>query len=634
MDELRMSVAIPIIRTDLPVLIFGGCYSNLQATSALLEHSVRLNIPANRRICTGDIVAYGADAEACAALVRRAVDNVVLGNCEQSLANEANDCGCGFQQDSDCDRLSKAWFSHANRQVTLETRNWMASLPRRIDLEIGGFRFAVVHGGVEQINRFIFASTNVEIKRRELDRAGVDGVIGGHSGLPFSQSIAGRLWHNSGSVGMPANDGTNRVWFSVIFPTEGGLEIEHRTISYDCAAAAASMRKAALPAEYSDALETGLWASCDILPTMEIKERGIPLVENCVLWLREKSSKRRGKITSLTLWPQANVNQTRQLSKSKFSDPLVTADGQSRASVELQELETLWFNTGTLCNIECRNCYIESSPKNDRLAYLKHSEVVPFLDEIKNDGLATREIGFTGGEPFMNPDILFMMEDCLRRGFEVLVLTNAMRPMQRSRRQLLDLQLQGGEKLNLRVSLDHYRSDRHEDERGPRTYRPTLDGLIWLSRNGFNVSVAGRTMWNEDIAVERAGYAALFAEHAIGIDAYDPSQLILFPEMDSRADVPEITTKCWGILGKSPSDVMCSRSRMIVRRKGDDRPTVVACTLLPYEKGFELGSTLRGAVGPVALNHPHCARFCVLGGASCSVATGANTTSHRLVAAE
>jgi hypothetical protein len=195
-----------------------------------------------------------------------------------------------------------------------------------------------------------------------------------------------------------------------------------------------------------------------------------------------------------------------------------------------------------------------------------------------------------------------------------------MLPMQRLKRSLLDLKSKYGSRFKVRISLDHYSSARHEDERGPDTFQKTLSGLIWLARNGFNVSVAGRTMWGEDQLAERSGYAALFAEHSVAIDADDPIQLVLFPEMDARVDVPEITNRCWGILGKSPADVMCSHSRMVVKRKGSDRPTVVACTLIPYEKGFELGPTLKDASRQVALNHPHCARFCILGGASCSVA--------------
>jgi hypothetical protein len=88
--------------------------------------------------------------------------------------------------------------------------------------------------------------------------------------------------------------------------------------------------------------------------------------------------------------------------------------------------------------------------------------------------------------------------------------------------------------------------------------------------------------------------------------------------MDDAADVPEISEGCWAITGVSPSSLMCATSRMVVKAKGAAAPHVVACTLLPYDPQFALGETLAGAARPVPLNHPHCARFCVLGGASCS----------------
>jgi sulfatase maturation enzyme AslB (radical SAM superfamily) len=318
----------------------------------------------------------------------------------------------------------------------------------------------------------------------------------------------------------------------------------------------------------------------------------------------------------LTLDPDSDVVPVR--SPRKFMNPHITACGQTRAKVVLRRLRTLWFNTGTLCNITCRNCYIESSPRNDRLVYLKRSEVAGYLDEIEHDGWGTEEIGFTGGEPFMNPDIISMLEDSLRRRFQVLVLTNAMRPMQRHKANLVDLKTRFGDELTIRVSLDHFTPERHASERGPGTFKPALEGLIWLAHNGFSVAVAGRTMWGEDLATVRAGYAALFAEHSIHIDARNPAELVLFPEMDSNTDVPEITAACWDILNKSPADMMCSDSRMVVKRQGSDHPSVVACTLLPYDERFELGPTLRDGAGTVSLNHPHCSKFCVLGGASCS----------------
>jgi len=313
----------------------------------------------------------------------------------------------------------------------------------------------------------------------------------------------------------------------------------------------------------------------------------------------------------------------------KFSNPDRTAKGERRARVALRKLETLWINTGTLCNIECANCYIESSPKNDSLVYFSAEDARTVYDEIAELDLGTREIGFTGGEPFLNPDMIEMARDALARGFEVLILTNAMRPMQRPKVKdgLLALQRDHGARLTLRVSMDHYSAELHDTERGPGSFDQSRDGLDWLSRNGFNVSIAGRTMWDEPEAEAREGYARLIAERGWPIDASDPSQLVLFPEMDEKADVPEITENCWRILGMSPDSVMCASSRMIVKRKGAKEPTVLPCTLLPYDTAFEMGASLRESFGAdggmfeqgaVKLCHPHCSKFCVLGGASCS----------------
>jgi sulfatase maturation enzyme AslB (radical SAM superfamily) len=309
---------------------------------------------------------------------------------------------------------------------------------------------------------------------------------------------------------------------------------------------------------------------------------------------------------------------TRVLDPAKFRDPFVTAQGETRATVALRALETLWFNTGTLCNLTCRNCYIESSPRNNRLAYLSAAEVLRYLDEIAHDRLPVKLIGFTGGEPFMNPDIIEMLDCVLSRGLDALVLTNAMKPLRKVRTELLALRERHRDRLTIRVSIDHYDPAIHEEERGRRSWAPALDGLIWLASNGFKLDVAGRRFTGESESQLRAGFARLFSAHGIAVDAFDPVRLMLFPEMEPERDVPEITTACWGILQKSPDDVMCASARMVVKRQGTSVPVVLACTLLPYDPRFEMGTTLAEASGRVSLNHPFCSSFCVLGGASCS----------------
>jgi len=308
------------------------------------------------------------------------------------------------------------------------------------------------------------------------------------------------------------------------------------------------------------------------------------------------------------------------LDPEKFKDPRITAKGEKRAQVFFKELDTLWFNTGSQCNIECANCYIKSSPTADHFIYLTPEDMTPYLDEIDEMDKGPIEIAFTGGEPYLNPYAIRLSEIVLERGHTLLVLTNAMKPMMRPRVQagLLDLQKRYPGKMTLRVSLDHFTIKGHDQERGNGSFNIALKGLRWLTDNKFDLHIAGRAMFSESEASARTGYAELISLEGWDIDASNPAHVMLFPEMDEQVDVPEITVACWGILNINPNSMMCANSRMIVRRKGESRPVVLACTLLWDDVQFETGKTLKEALGPVALNHPHCAKFCVLGGASCS----------------
>ncbi|MEH6741199.1 MAG: radical SAM protein [Sulfitobacter sp.] len=306
--------------------------------------------------------------------------------------------------------------------------------------------------------------------------------------------------------------------------------------------------------------------------------------------------------------------------QGKFTNPALTAKGEARATVALSNPQTLWFNTGTLCNIECANCYILSSPTNDALVYITAQEVRDYLDQLEDRKWNVSEIAFTGGEPFMNPQMIEITEASLERGYNVLILTNAMMPMMRKkmREGLQRLQATYPDKLTLRISVDHYSRELHDAERGSGAFDKTITGMKWLSENGFTMAVAGRSVFGDSDADSRRGYAEFYAEHDFNIDAQNAGMTVLFPEMDENVEVPEITTACWSILDVSPDAVMCSSSRMVVKRRGADKPAVLACTLLPYAPEFELGETLEEAERDVALNHPHCSKFCVLGGASCS----------------
>lgn len=260
------------------VLIFGGPVSNRQATEAVLAAARAHGIPGERIVCTGDVAAYGAEPQATADLVRDAGIHVVRGNCEESLGAGAEDCGCNFASGSACDALAGAWYRYALASLDDGTRAWMAARPAAIRFALGGRTLLAVHGAPSAIAHWIFPSTPVRDKAFEIALAGADGVVAGHSGIPFVETVQGHLWLNAGAAGMPANDGTPRGWYAVLSPEgDGRIVVTLHALAYDHATAAARMRAAGLPEGYATALATGHWPSADMLPRDERRAAGEPI---------------------------------------------------------------------------------------------------------------------------------------------------------------------------------------------------------------------------------------------------------------------------------------------------------------------------------------------------------------------
>ncbi len=272
-----------------PVLLFGGPYSNLESTKALIKEAKRRDIPPGRVICTGDVVAYCADPLATVEAIRDFGCHVVMGNCEESLGLGGADCGCGFEKGGACDLLAVKWYAHADARMTDDAREWMRARPHPLTFTLAGFKLAAVHGHARDISEWIFASTPESEKRVALDQLDADGVIAGHSGLPFTQVLDdGRLWHNPGVIGMPANDGTPRVWYSVLEPMGGALRITHHALAYDHRTAIDKMAAEGLPDAYVKTMADGLWPNLDVLPTAESEATGEALDFEPVLWRRPR----------------------------------------------------------------------------------------------------------------------------------------------------------------------------------------------------------------------------------------------------------------------------------------------------------------------------------------------------------
>lgn len=265
---------------DRPVLVFGGVYGNLEALKALLAEAAALDIPDSHMICTGDSAGYCADPDAVALELNTRGIPALAGNVERSLATGAADCACGFSSASVCAALAAEWYPYVNQAISDPSRRWMAGLPDRILFRMAGRSFAAVHGAPSRINKFVFASTPTAGKSGEMDLAATDALLCGHSGLPFTQAVGHRMWHNAGALGLPANDGTPRVWFSTLTPppnATGSIQIRHHSLEYETRKAANKMRRQGLPVGYARALGSGLWPSLEILPLAERAQTGQPL---------------------------------------------------------------------------------------------------------------------------------------------------------------------------------------------------------------------------------------------------------------------------------------------------------------------------------------------------------------------
>ncbi len=281
------------------LLVFGGPYSNLQATRAIRAEAGRRGIAACNVVCTGDVAAYCANPNETIAELRDWGCHIIKGNCEEQLAAGAADCGCGFGDGTACDLLSQQWYSYCDRVLDADNRTFLAELPATLRFEIGGVRLRVIHGAVRETSRFIFASTSKDLKFAEFDAAEADVIIAGHCGLPFVERIGERVWFNPGVIGMPANDGTPDVWYGLVeFRGNSGgngnseLTFGLHRLGYDAVTAAAALETAGFAQPYATALLTGRWPSLDVLPDDERAATGLRLVETICVMERASQSAR------------------------------------------------------------------------------------------------------------------------------------------------------------------------------------------------------------------------------------------------------------------------------------------------------------------------------------------------------
>lgn len=261
------------------LLVFGGPYSNFQAIEKMRDIANDLNIPPSNIICTGDVVGYCAQPEET---VQLAMDwggiHVIAGNVEIQLRERKEDCGCDFKSGTRCDVFSRQWYPFAKNILSEKSIEWMHDLPDFIQFKYSDKNVTVVHGSFFETSEYIFKSTPWEIKNRNLEATESDIILAGHCGLPFNHLESNKYWLNPGVIGMPANDGTTRVWYMILNISEKGkITFEHHSFNYKNIIASELMGDKKLPPEYALTLKTGIWDNMEILPEEEKNLKGIEI---------------------------------------------------------------------------------------------------------------------------------------------------------------------------------------------------------------------------------------------------------------------------------------------------------------------------------------------------------------------
>lgn len=290
-----------------------------------------------------------------------------------------------------------------------------------------------------------------------------------------------------------------------------------------------------------------------------------------------------------------------------------TSRNEPRGYIQPLTLDELWFHTGTNCNLRCPFCFEGSKPGDSRIEFLTLDDVRSFIDEALDLGVKT--FSFTGGEPFVNPDFLEILNLALEYR-PCLVLTNATEPLMKRIAEVQRL-YDKPHALKFRVSLDHPDPAKHDELRGKGTFNKALTTLGILYKAGFSVSIARQMTAEEDSAAVDKAYAHIL--RTVGIE--EDITIIKFPEFHlpgSLPHVPEITETCMTryLNSLQRESFMCNFSKMIVRK--NSRCGVYACTLVDDNNSYDLGSTLKGAMQKrVMLGHHRC-YSCFACGTSCS----------------
>jgi pyruvate-formate lyase-activating enzyme/predicted phosphodiesterase len=506
------------------IAVFGGPYANPYALRAMLGDARSRGC--ERIVCLGDLGGFGAECDAIWPLLLDHDVECVAGNYDIAIGRGDPDCGCGYTDPRD-NEFAQLVYDYTREHTSPEFAAWMRELPLELRETIEGIDVHMVHGSPLAVNDFVWQSLRGEELRLRLEASGADVLLCTHTGIPWQRRLDGRLLLNVGTVGRPANDGSPRTWYALLDLDAGDASAELVPLEYDWRAQAASMRRVGLPEAFVETIETGWWTTClEAVPPRE-RSRGRFHVYREAL---------------PTGFAQEELGWGAQPEFEETGRPVVGLFGSPAFP------RRLWVYSNFHCNLACDYCVVASSPRarSRSIGLARFRELV---DEALDEGF--RELYVTGGEPFVEPDIVEMALYASER-LETVILTNAMLFAGRRGRELR--RLAGRGRLVLQTSLDGASPETHDAWRGRGSFRGTLEGVRLARKLGLRIRVAMTETPDNRNEVDEL--RALLREFGIESDDFAVRPLVRRGfaeaeqdalEVDEAMLVPELTVTADGV---------------------------------------------------------------------------------------